>query len=304
MDATDISVVSAIPSAARIEFLSSMRARADTMTAAGKADAKMIVTFTSADRGSQLTITNISIGRRNILRTDIIVRLLFFIILPILLSPSCIPTTSIDSGTVTSPMSVTLSNKREGSLRPMNSIITLTIETIVEGLQNVLRSLLALKLPLPELMLKIKGPAEYIYNVRQILFRIIRYNISFPKMALVMGNPMKPLLTVEKIIMYTPRSSEGLTLSIFLHKKYPVIKVIAKSPTPQAKTSAVTLAVSELNSLDVTDERIIQGVVIITSRSTKNFVALLGMIFALLMTKPAAIIKKIDVVFDKITAIK
>ena len=56
----------------------------------------------------------------------------------------------------------------------------------------------------------------------------------------------------------------------------------------------------ELNSFDVTEESIIHGVVIISSRSTKNLVAPLGMILALFTANPAAIIKKIDVIFESI----
>ena len=122
-------------------------------------------------------------------------------------------------------------------------------------------------------------------------------------MAFVIGNPIKPLFTVENAIIYTPKSSFGDTFMIFLHKKYPTIKDKAKNPIPHIKTSIVALAVSSLNSLDVTDDRIMQGVVTRRRRSTKNFVALLGMTFNLFITKPTAIIKNIDVIFDKIIAI-
>ena len=44
------------------------------------------------------------------------------------------------------------------------------------------------------------------------------------------------------------------------------MKVTEKKSTPQAKTSAVDLAVSELNSFDVTEESIIHGVVIISKK--------------------------------------
>ena len=60
----------------------------------------------------------------------------------------------------------------------------------------------------------------------------------------------------------------------------------------------------ELNSFDVTEESIIHGVVIINSRSTKNLVAPLGMILALFTANPAAIIKKIDVIFESIITMK
>ena len=82
------------------------------------------------------------------------------------------------------------------------------------------------------------------------------------------------------------------------------MKVTEKKSTPQAKTSAVDLAVSELNSFDVTEESIIHGVVIISSRSTKISVAPLGMILALFTANPAAIIKKIDVIFESIIIMK
>ena len=87
---------------------------------------------------------------------------------------------------------------------------------------------------------------------------------------------------------------------IFLHKNQPTMKDTVKKPIPQINISTVALAVSLLNSFEVTDERIIQGVVTISRRSTKNFVALLGITFSLFMANPTAIIKKIDVIFDKI----
>lgn len=90
---------------------------------------------------------------------------------------------------------------------------------------------------------------------------------------------------------------------IFLHKNQPTMKDTVKKPIPQMNTSTVALAVSPLNSFEVTEERIMQGVVTMRRRSTKNFVALLGMTFSLFMANPTAIIKNIDVIFDKIIAI-
>ena len=82
------------------------------------------------------------------------------------------------------------------------------------------------------------------------------------------------------------------------------MKVTEKKSTPQAKTSGGLFAVSELNSFDVTEESIIHGVVIISSRSTENLVAPLGIILALFTANPAAIIKKIDVIFESIIIMK
>ena len=74
----------------------------------------MVVTLTSSEIGSQFTVRNSRRGSMNIFNALTMTRCLFFIILPILLSPSCMPTTSIESGTVTSPINVTLSKSIDG----------------------------------------------------------------------------------------------------------------------------------------------------------------------------------------------
>lgn len=198
MHAREIKVVRAMISADNSEFFFSIMAMADVTTAVGNAEAKIMAVFTVFSTGSMSIMKKIITGTANIFTRESISRSLFLAMRLMLLSPSCIPTTIMESGTVISPISDTVSFIMFGSFRPSTSIATATSENIVDGLQNVLISFLKLNLLEPAFMLRIKGPAEYIYTVRQILCITIRYNMFPPNTALVMGKPMNPLFTVEK----------------------------------------------------------------------------------------------------------
>ena len=198
MHAREIKVVRAMISADNSEFFFSIMAMADVTTAVGNAEAKTMAVFTVSSTGSLSMIRKMITGTANIFTRESISRSLFLAMRLMLLSPSCIPTTIMESGTVMSPISETVSFTMLGSFHPRMSMATATSENIVDGLQNVLISFLKLNLLEPAFMLRIKGPAEYIYTVRQILCITIRYNMFPPNTALVMGKPMNPLFTVEK----------------------------------------------------------------------------------------------------------
>lgn len=73
---------------------------------------------------------------------------------------------------------------------------------------------------------------------------------------------------------------------------------------PQMKICTVDVATSGLNSFEVTEHRIMQGVVTISSKSTKYFVAVPGIIFVLFIANPPAIIKNIAEILDIIIAME
>lgn len=103
--------------------------------------------------------------------------------------------------------------------------------------------------------------------------------------------------------MYTPRSSGGCTLSIFLHKNHPIKNETAKNDIPQMKICRVEAAVSGLNSLEVMEARIMQGVVTISRRSTKYLVASEGRTLSLFKKNPTAMIRNIAEILEIIIVI-
>ncbi len=138
----DMSVVTAMHSAARTAFLFSITATADVTTAAGKAAPKIRHTFTVSATGSQFTSRKMISGRSSIFRNDIRTRVLFLTMCSMSVSPNCIPTTSIERGTVTSPIVLTVSKSISGRCHPQTSITRPTTDIIIEGFADFLITVL------------------------------------------------------------------------------------------------------------------------------------------------------------------
>ena len=117
-------------SAAIIESRFCSLAIATVTTAEGKAAAKIRHIFTSAAKGSQLTIRKVRTGSRSILMKEMPMSFLFFINSLKSQSPSCMPTISMERGVVALPIMSTQSNITVGSLSPIKNIAMLTMEVM------------------------------------------------------------------------------------------------------------------------------------------------------------------------------
>ena len=109
---------------------------------------------------------------------------------------------------------------------------------------------------------------------------------------------MNPLLTEANVKMYTPRSFFGALRNTVLNSIQPARVATAKKTQVSTRTCIVENAMLESNSLEVIDERIMQGVVTSRSKSTKYLVAEAGNMPFLYRKKPTAMIKNIEITLD------